>query len=66
MNFGKTVEKKCFSTRDAFRHGRIYQPVAREKRLDVMKFHLNRNIDIRKTGLVLQLKLLCLAQVKMA
>ena len=34
------------ATRDAFRHGRIYEPVAREKYLDVMKFHLNRNIDI--------------------
>ena len=34
------------ATRDAFRHGRIYEPVAHEKYLDVMKFHLNRNIDI--------------------
>ena len=49
------------ATRDAFRHGRIYEPVAREKYLDVMKFHLNRNIDIRETGLVLQPKLFWLA-----
>ena len=34
------------ATRDAFRHGRVYEPVAREKYLEVMKFHLNRHIDI--------------------
>ena len=34
------------ATRDAFRHSHIYEPVGREKYLDVMKFHLNRNIDI--------------------
>ena len=26
------------ATRDAFRHGRVYEPVAREKYLEVMKF----------------------------
>ena len=48
------------ATRDAFRHGRVYEPVAREKYLEVMKFHLNRHIDIRETRLVLQPKLFCL------
>ena len=37
------------ATRDAFRHWRIYEPAAREKCPDVMKFHLNRNIDIWET-----------------
>ena len=45
----------------ATRHGRIYEPVAHEKYLDVIKFHLNRNIDIRQTGLVLQPKFFWLA-----
>ena len=45
------------ANRDAFRHGPMYDPIAREKYLDVMKFYLNRNIDIRETGLVLQPKL---------
>ena len=49
------------ATRDAFRHGRIYEPVTRIKYLDVMKFHLNRNVDVRETGLVLQPKLFWLA-----
>ena len=37
----------------AFRNGPIDEPVAREKYLDVMKFQINRNIDIRETGLAL-------------
>ena len=45
------------ANKDASRHGRIYEPVAREKYLDVMKFHLNRKFDVRETGLVLQPKL---------
>ena len=45
------------ANRDAFRHGRMYEPIAREKYFDVMKFYLNRNIDIRETRLVLQPKL---------
>ena len=49
------------ATRDPFRHGRIYEPGASDKYLDVMKFHLNRNTDIRESGLVLQPKLLWLA-----
>ena len=45
------------ATRDAFSHDRIYQPVAHEKYLDIMNFHLNRTIDIQENGLVLQRKL---------
>ena len=45
------------ANKDAFRHGRMYEPVAREKYLDVIKFCLNKNIDIRETGLVVQAKL---------
>ena len=51
------------ATRDVFRHGSIYEPVARKKYLDVMKFHLNRKIDIRETGLVLQPQLFWLAAI---
>ena len=49
------------ANRDAIRHGRMYEPIARKQYLDVMKFYLNRNIDIRETGLVLQPKLFWLA-----
>ena len=49
------------ATRDAFKHGLIYEPAAHEKYLDVMKFHLNRNTDIRETELGLQPKLFWLA-----
>ena len=52
------------ANKDAFRHGHMYEPVAREKYLDVMKFYLNRNIDIRETGLVLQSRWLSFRQVK--
>ena len=38
------------ATRHTFRHGRIYEPVAREKYRYVMKFYLNRNIDIREVN----------------
>ena len=48
-------------TGDPFRHTRIYESVAREICLDVMKFHLNWNIDVRETGPVLQPKLFWLA-----
>ena len=40
---------------------RIYEPVACEKYVHVMKFHLNRNIDVRETALVLQPNLFWLA-----
>ena len=33
------------ATRDGFRYGRIYQPVAREKYGDIVKYHLNRDVD---------------------
>ena len=45
------------ATRGAFRHGRIYEPVARENYIDVMNFHRNRNIDVPAPGLMLQPKL---------
>ena len=44
------------ATREAFGHGRTYEFIC-EKYLDIMKFRLNRNIDLRETGLVSQLKL---------
>ena len=44
-----------------FRHGRIYEPVVREKYIDVIKFHLSRNTDVREPGLVFQPKLFWLA-----
>ena len=49
------------ATRYAFRYGRIYEPVVREKYIDVLKFHLSRNIDVREPGLVLLPKLFWLA-----
>ena len=47
--------------RDAFRHGRIYEPVVREKYIDIMRYHLNRDVRVRETGLVVQPLLFWLA-----
>ena len=60
-NWVLTENQRGFLATIQVRHGRIYEPVAREKYLDVKKFHLNRNIDVRDTGLVLQPKLFWLA-----
>ena len=60
-NWVLTEDQRGFLATIQVRHGRIYEPVAREKYLDVKKFHLNRNIDVRETGLVLQSKLFWLA-----
>ena len=49
------------ATKYVFRHGRIYEPVASEIYIDVMKFHLGRNIDVRDSDLVFQPKLFWLA-----
>ena len=49
------------ASRSAFKYGRIYETVAHQKYLDVMKFYLKRNIGIRETRLVLQPKWLWLA-----
>ena len=65
MNFGgKTIEKiehleilSLLNQKNAFRRGRIYEPAAQEKYLDVMKFHLNRYINVRETGPLQQTKL---------
>ena len=39
---------------NALNHGIIYEPLAREKYENVLKFELRRNVCIRETGLVIQ------------
>ena len=39
---------------DAMDHGLVYEPIARETYLNVMKYELRRDITIRETGLVIQ------------
>ena len=42
------------SVRDNMRHGKTYEPVAREKYQNALFFYLNRDCAVRKTGCVIQ------------
>ena len=48
-------------TRDNFKHGRTYEPIARKQYADYMKIGLKHSIDVRETGIVVQPKLFWLA-----
>ena len=42
------------STREAFKYGKTYEPIARNKYIDVMKYCFDRDIDVCETGIVIQ------------
>ena len=50
----KPKSKQPKIVQDALNHGIIYEPLAREKYENVLKFELRRNVCIRETGLVIQ------------
>ena len=39
---------------EALQHGKTFEPVARDLYIDVMKYHLNRDVQVRETGIVIQ------------
>ena len=40
--------------KDAMEHGTKYEPIARKKYFELLKYDLKRDVDIRETGLVIQ------------
>ena len=42
------------TVQDAMNHGIVYEPVARQKYFDILKYELRRDVNIRETGLVIQ------------
>ena len=42
------------TVQDAMNHGIIYEPIAREKYFNILKYELRRDVNIRETGLVIQ------------
>lgn len=43
-----------YAVRENFKHGKLYEPIAREKYEHVMQFYLNRDVEVRETGCVIQ------------
>jgi hypothetical protein len=53
------IDSKLFQK--AIKHGKDFEPIARETYIDVMKYKLNHSIKCRETGIVIQPKLPWLA-----
>ena len=50
-----------YIVKENFKHGKIYESVAREIYKNYMKYTLKHGIDIRETGIVIQPNLFWLA-----
>ena len=50
----KATEDLPVSVRDKMKHGKTYEPVAREKYQNALFFHLNRDCAVRETGCLIQ------------
>lgn len=50
----KVSDQLAASVKDAFIHEKTYKPIAAEKYLDILKFHLNRDAERRESGCVIQ------------
>ena len=53
----KPKSKQPKIVQDALNHGIVYEPLAREKYTNILKYELHRNVCIRETGLVIQTNL---------
>ena len=47
------------ATKDELIHGTVYEPIAREKYINILTYQLNRNVNVRETGCIIQPKLFC-------
>ena len=43
-----------YAIKENFKHRNLYEPLAREKYENIMQFYLNRDVQIRETGCVIQ------------
>ena len=57
----KPMESLPQILKDNFKHGKIYEPIARKHYGKYVKYTLKHNINIRETGIVIQPKLFWLA-----